>query len=139
MDTTEQFSQKARKDGVSRILVLRQKGGWWLEDRVRWTEGSVERRDLNTFQGVTSGVKLLEREDEPLQRGAQELQELLLADVGTSLAGSRNGRRAGTGGSAGGSGTVKGLRTLRNCKIVTGSLGSWAGSSGEHYCRGWRS
>ena len=33
-DTTEQLSQKTRKDGVSRISVLRQKGGWWLEDRV---------------------------------------------------------------------------------------------------------
>ena len=98
MDTTEQFSQKARKDGVSRILVLRQKGGWWLEDRVRWTEGSVERRDLNTFQGVTNGVKLLEREDEPLQRGAQKTPRAALGQTwGPALPGHATGGVQGRG------------------------------------------
>ena len=102
LDMTEQFSQKARKDGVSRILVLRQKGGWWLEDRVRLTEGSVERRDLNTFQGVTSGVKLLEREDEPLQGGAQRTPRAALGQTrGPALPGHVTGGGWGRGAAQG--------------------------------------
>lgn len=65
---------------------------------MRLQEGSVERRDLNTFQGVTSRVKLLEREDEPLQRGAQKTPRAALGQTwGPALPGHAMGGGQGRG------------------------------------------
>lgn len=64
---------------------------------MRLQEGSVERRDLNTFQGVTSRVKLLEREDEPHSEESKRLQELLWADGGPALPGHAMGGGQGRG------------------------------------------
>ena len=70
-DTTKQLSQKTRKDGVSRISVLRQKGGWWLEDRVFVRRLCREER----FEYVSrhhQRDKAAGERGEPLQRGAQK-------------------------------------------------------------------